>query len=173
MSWDIHDSWVAAEFSVAVRNVELVSINKLYFTRAGKRALTREGEKLKSRLTAEVVRGTQDAHFDPDSGFTTWKEAVDLVYVYGGFVAVEVDLYFTDTLDPKWVYGKPNAFKGGKARSPYKIRDSSNYVKIIHDAIADGTGIDDCCNCMNTDRKHVGAETRIDITYKVMGRMHR
>lgn len=135
---------------------EPISINHAYTVFRGNLQLKKEGRNYKDRVADAVAKAT-----------TEWKIAHDVIYQYGGWAHLTLTLYFADLKNTSW---KPGAMtKGGKNKppqpqNPYKKKDSSNYIKLLEDAVARGSGLDDCNNLDVTIRKREDkAHPRIEI----------
>jgi len=116
-----------------IEDPQPVSINLLYSTFHGKKALTNAGRAYRDALASAVARSTHD-----------WKTAHRLVYQEGGGATLLLALYFEQMKNKSW---KPNGkTEKGEPTQPHKKQDSSNYIKIAEDAVARGCGIDDCNN---------------------------
>lgn len=145
-------------FTVVTREVP-VSVNKLYSGKSH-RFLSPEGKKFKDTV-AELVAyeiiilhgGSIDHH----------------VYMAGRSYHLELDLYLRQVKNPAWAPGEKT--RSGKPSSPYKQVDTSNYVKIIEDAVATGTGIDDsACSRLVVNRHEDPLDPRIIIKYTIAPR---
>lgn len=130
-----------------------VSVNKLYSGR--ERFLTKAGRRFKDALTEAVARAvTVLDGVETDLG--SWKAVVDAVYEQGAHCHLLIRIHFPKLHNRSWKWGgsytdpKPNPKTGKtpprKRRSPYQKKDGSNYIKLIEDAVASGTGIDDSAN---------------------------
>jgi hypothetical protein len=147
-----------ASFYVSISEPSPPSINKMYSTgRQGQRFLTKEGAKFKAALTQIVAQ---------EIAPLSWKDAIEEVYLRRGFVRATVGVH-TNLYNGSW---KPGAkTKGGDMQSPYQKIDDLNYAKIVLDAVAEATGIDDSCNLESTSRK-IDGRKMIEVFYEVMRR---
>lgn len=146
-------------FSVEMADPKPVSINKLYVTgRGGRRFLSSEGKHFKDRLQEEVSKAV---------ALLDWKSAVDGIYKNGAGVSLVVILALDHLRNPAWKVGGGTTASGA-LRSPYNKNDVSNYIKLIEDAVAKGTGIDDSAHVEVTMKKVEDKENpRIIIRYGV------
>lgn len=132
-----------------------VSVNELYTTFRGRTVLKKAGEKFKSDLTRVVASACAGEN---------WLEVVQAVYHEKAWVRLVVVYTSLQWLNASW---KPGAItRGGTSQSPYQKKDVSNYMKVIEDAVAEGTGIDDSAHFEATIHKRVG-EPCIEIIYEV------
>lgn len=147
-----------ASFYVSISEPTPPSVNKMYSTgRQGQRFLTKEGAKFKATLTQIVAQ---------EIAPLSWKDAIDEVYLRRGWVRATVGVH-TKLFNESW---KPGAkTKGGDMQSPYQKIDDINYSKIVLDAVAEATGIDDSCNLSTTSNKLDGRKL-IEVFYEVMRR---
>lgn len=147
-----------ASFYVSISDPAPPSINKMYSTgRHGQRFLTKEGAKFKAALTQLVAQEIAPLN---------WKDAIEEVYMRRGFIRAAVGVH-TKLFNDSW---KPGAkTKGGDMQSPYQKIDDLNYSKIVMDAVAEATGIDDSCNLTTTSNKLDGKKL-IEVFYEVMRR---
>lgn len=112
-----------------------ISVNAMYSqSRAGRMFLTREGKAFKDHLRSMVAQSC--LHAD-------WGRASVDIYRLGGTALLHVDLQLPNLRNSSWKPGKLVLTPSGSPRSPYKKLDGHNYVKIIADAVGEGTGIDD------------------------------
>lgn len=133
-----------------------VSINDAYTTFRGKRNLTAAGRHYKDALGAAIGSATLD-----------WKTGHDAIYKQGGWATLEAHLYLTSLRNAAWIPGGSKT-KGGKERQPWKVQDASNYVKLLEDAVASGSGIDDCNTMRVCVQKHFDTTNpRIFIRYTI------
>lgn len=110
-----------------------VSVNDMYTVFRGKKNLTKKGLAYRDGLAKVVARSTLD-----------WKTAHRMVYQEGGGAMLLVSLYFKSLRNKSW---KPGAkTEKGHPQQPHKVQDASNYIKLIEDAVKQGSGIDDCNN---------------------------
>lgn len=136
---EAHLGWLLSVYGDAVVAVAVmedpppVSINKMYTTYRGKRALTKKGEKYRDGLASLVARSTLN-----------WKKAHEMVYKQGGKATLLVRLYFPDLTNSAWRPGSKTA--SGAPQQPHRTQDVSNYIKLIEDSVVHGSGIDDCNN---------------------------
>ena len=151
---------VLYEFSLTIRDPRPVSVNKLYGnTGMGGRRLTAAGRKFKDALTRETA--TLLTIQDPP-----WNAAIDAVYNQGAYVMLDITLH-TKVLNGTWKKGGSLTKKKNR-RSPYQLLDASNYVKIIEDALVDGTGIDDSAHLsVRVTKLEDRKDPRIEISYQV------
>lgn len=160
----------ATEFWVVMRDPRPISINKAY-SGMGNRFLTKEGRHFEDKLKAATAAalGTQPI---------MWKHVVDSVYKHGGSIDLTIWLYLDDLRNEAWSVGGsmtvPKKPKPGKKaakpqpRSPYKKKDGSNYIKLIEDAIVQGTGIDDSAHLdVAVKKREDRLDPRIVLVYKV------
>lgn len=132
-----------------------LSINECYSTFRNRRVLTKAGEAFKSSVTAAVSR---------ECIALPWAKAVDAVYLDMAWARLTVVLY-GPWMNASW---KPGAkTKSNKLQSPYQKKDATNYIKLIEDAVADGTGIDDSANFDNYIGKRPSDTTYVELVYEV------
>lgn len=121
------------------------SVNTSYTTFHGKRTLTAAGRKFKTEvlagLTAELLT------CEP------WDRYRTAYFIHGGEVSLTLR-YFTVIYNASWVSGKLTKTPKGATRDPYKQVDTLNRVKLVEDAIATATGIDDRACCRHVLEKH-------------------
>lgn len=143
-------------FYVSMDEPTPVSSNNLYATFHGKRVMTKEGRAFKDALTAVVAERI---------ALLPWKDAVDAVYVRGGYARLSIALHLP-LRNASW---KPGAHtKGGGLQSPYKKKDGTSYVKAIEDAVAEATGIDDSCQMRTTVEKVHSDVPFIEVSYEIV-----
>lgn len=132
-----------------------VSVNKLYSVFRGKKSLSKAGKAFRDKLASEIARSSTD-----------WKRAVDMVYTMGGLAELFIEVYFDDLKNASWVPG--GITESGSPQNPVRRRDASNYIKITEDAVAMGSGIDDCNNATTVvSRMHDPSNPRTVVTYVV------
>jgi Holliday junction resolvase RusA-like endonuclease len=132
-----------------------VSVNAMYTIFRGRMVLKKQGQAFKSALT-RIVASTCAA--------LPWAQAIDAVYNEKAWVRITVIFYAPDWLNKSW---KPGATTEKQGRqSPYKKKDAPNYLKVIEDAVAEGTGIDDSAHFETSIKKRSG-EPCIEIAYEV------
>lgn len=155
---------VVAQFKVTLEDPAPPSVNEMYSTgHGGKRFLTKAGEKFKSALSAAVVGVTS---------MMDWKAAVDEVYTHRGYAGISIGVYFEEIYNPAWKPGgitKPSPkFPKGNLQLPYQKKDAGSYDKIIQDAVAIGTGIDDAVTLWSSIYKARDAKRpRVEIHYLI------
>lgn len=160
----------ATEFWVVMRDPRPISINKAY-SGMGNRFLTKEGRHFEDKLKAATAAAL-------DTQPIMWKHVVDNVYKHGGSIDLTIWLYLDDLRNEAWSVGGsmtvPKKPKPGKKaakpqpRSPYKKKDGSNYIKLIEDAIVQGTGIDDSAHLdVAVKKREDRLDPRIVLVYKV------
>lgn len=133
------------------------SVNHLYRTGMhGKRVLTKEGAAFKAALQLAVVGECMTL---------PWKEAVDAVYNDVAWIRLSIGLYLP-VFNRTWKPGKRTA--KGDLSLPYKKLDATNYIKAIEDAIASGTGIDDCAHLTVSITKHHSEIPAVEVAYEVI-----
>lgn len=149
-----------ATLHVVLRDPKPISINRAYAVARNRKFLTKEGKEYVAAMKDAASRATQNSE-------VLWKTVVDSIYKYGGHVALEIVIYFPDLHNSQWNVGGGQT-EGGGIRSPYKKKDASNYTKLIEDAIAQGTGIDDSANMdVRTIKRESKTDPRVEVTYKV------
>jgi hypothetical protein len=152
-------------FTVVLRSPRPPSVNALYSTgHGGARFLTAAGRAFKDALKDAVLRQTS---------LLPWSEAVDQVYVNKAQVELDVRLYLSAVYNKSWKPGgrtKPTeGAPNGNRQSPYKKVDAGSYDKVIQDAVALGTGIDDSAHMYYSVTKLEDREDpRIEVDYRVM-----
>lgn len=153
-----------SSFKVVLRDPKPPSVNAMYSTgRGGARFLTKEGKAFKDALKSAVSRQVASLN---------WKEAVDEVYLRRGQVHLNITVYIERLYNGSWSPGgrtKPtqNSPKGN-LRSPYQKVDAGSYDKIIQDAVALGTGIDDSAHLNYAVSKAEDPDDpRIEVMYYV------
>lgn len=146
------------EFHVVYRDLRPPSINDMYFNGPhGQRVLSKEGKAFKDGVKDAVAQATIAL---------PWKTAVDEVYLRCGWVHVRILLVFERLYNGSWKPGRKT--EAGNLSSPYKKVDASNYAKIIEDAIALGTGIDDSAHLgIDMAKDEDKSDPRIEIWYAV------
>lgn len=111
-----------------------VSVNELYTTGMhGQKVLTAAGRAYKDGLSSAVARSSFE-----------WKRAIEMVYQGGAGATLLVNLYFEQFWNQSWTPG--GVTKKGNLQQPRLVKDASNYIKIVEDGVAEGTGINDCNN---------------------------
>lgn len=147
---------ILAEFQVSMSDPAPISINAAYSGRE-KRWLTKEGKKFKDALRRVVAEATHATG--------KWETVVDACYKQLVTVDVVITVFFAD------LYVSPGSYTASKTlRTPYKKKDASNYLKLIEDAIASGTGIDDSFHMSVTIIKGMDATNpRVEVVYVVYG----
>lgn len=147
-----------ASFYVSISDPAPPSVNKMYSTgQHGQRFLTKEGAKFKAALTQIVAQEIAPLN---------WKDAVDEVYLRRGWVRATIGVH-TKLYNDSWKPGGKT--KSGAVQSPYQKIDDLNYSKIVLDAVAEATGIDDSCNLESTSRK-IDGKKLIEVFYEVIRR---
>ena len=129
----------------SILDEEPVSINKAYTVFRGEKKLTKAGKAFKDALSQAVSRATFE-----------WKRAHQTTYQEGGKAELHITLFFPDLYNKTWT-------KGGKVKTRYKKKDASNYLKLIEDAVSDGSGIDDCFNLDLHIRKRHSDTPRVEV----------
>lgn len=139
-------STVSWALSVRDDSGDRVSVNDAYTVHRGRKLLTAKGRAFKERLKRLIVqRG------DP----VLWNQLYELVYQEGAGVHIHILLGMPDLISKSW---EPGTFtKKGAPRSMYRRKDATNYVKLIEDAIAEASGVDDA-NFVRTTVEKVQAE---------------
>lgn len=133
------------------------SVNHLYRTGyRGSRVLTKEGEHFKAALQQVVVE---------ECMALPWKMAIDAVYLEAAWVRLTIG-FNTQILNGSWKPGRRT--EKGNPQSPYKRLDASNYIKVIEDAIAKGTGIDDSVHLHVSIVKLPSSSTHLEVAYEVL-----
>ncbi len=122
--------------SGTLENPAPVSVNDLYTTFRGKKNLTKAGSAYRDGLASVVARSSMG-----------WKTAVDAVYKEGSISTLLVGLYFKSLTNQSWTPGARTP--SGALQEPRKKQDSSNYLKVLEDAVTRGSGIDDCNNLVH------------------------
>lgn len=136
------------------------SVNHLYITGMhGGKVLSAAGRQFRDGLCKAVAEATMHVAGG-------WRQKIDDVYDRRCAVEVFYTIYFADLLNKSWRPGKVN--KSGNAQCPFKRQDASNYIKVIEDAVVEGTGIDDAAHFWT----HVSKEwdpdhPRIVINYSI------
>jgi Holliday junction resolvase RusA-like endonuclease len=132
------------------------SNNRLYRNGPhGRKVLSKEGAAFKAAMTAAVVR---------ECMVLPWKQAVEAVYCEAAWVRLTIGLH-VDLYNASWVPGALTP--SGDLQSPYKKLDGSNYIKVIEDAVSDGTGIDDSANLSTTVEK-IDGETYVEVAFEIL-----
>lgn len=152
-----------AEWSLELRDPKPVSVNKLYVQDGRKRFLTKEGEVFKAALKRHVAVALMS------SASMKWSYVVNAVYLQGAWVELDITLHLDRVLNGGWkVGGVKSRSKKRDLMSPYKKVDATNYAKIIEDAVAEGTGIDDSAHlCVCIRKKADPDDPRVSLTYRV------
>ncbi len=162
------------EYFVEVDEEGLVSTNKLYSTFRGKRNLNNRGKAVKAR----IMHATNTATMQLLDNGVEWSTALKAIYAEGYHVVLLIDLYWERMLNGSWKFGgsltKPKRHKktgemrgGGNPQSPYQKKDATNYIKLIEDAVAQATGIDDSAHLLVAVMKHEDPHERVAITYRI------
>jgi hypothetical protein len=71
---------------------------------------------------------------------------ISRLYKDGGHTELTIALRLPNLMNGSWKKGTLKTTPKGRFVSPYKKLDGSNYIKLIEDAVADATGIDDSMN---------------------------
>jgi Holliday junction resolvase RusA-like endonuclease len=114
------------------------SVNKLYYVRNGRKALSSEGRALKEQMRAAIVL------LCAASAATSQIENVPL--------QLSLEFYFPEIENRGW--------SQNKTQTRYKKVDVSNRVKLVEDAIVEALGIDDSAFMRIHLSKH-GGPTRV------------
>jgi hypothetical protein len=152
-------SQILHSFFVSMSDPKPPSVNRLYTTGyRGRKILSKEGEAYKAALTACVVA---------ECMVLPWKSAIDAVYREVAWVNVVIGVH-TSIFNKSW---KPGGLtESGALQSPYKKMDGSNYIKVVEDAIADATGIDDSAHLFVGIAKLDDAFPRVEVGYEILSR---
>lgn len=116
------------------------SVNHLYFSMHGKKAMSTEGRGFQRRLLFQITQeqGSQLAEFDANEPYS-----------------VELTIYFPEIFNKSW----PE-----KAQQRYKKRDATNLIKLLEDTLAKAIGVDDANFLRFTVEKKKDAENpRIEV----------
>ncbi len=158
------------QLRVEMADPKPVSVNKLYSSDGARRFLTSAGKKFKSAFRKQIA---ETLMLQP----VPWKTVVAWVYEHGAWCRLEIELHLESLRNQSWKVGgcmtKPKKRKDGtrpkpQPRSPYQRVDGSNYVKLIEDAVKEGTGIDDSCYLETEVRKREDKDNpRVAITFSV------
>lgn len=97
------------------------SVNKLYYVRNGRKALSSEGRALKEQMRAAIVLSSASS-----------AAASDLENVP---LQLELTFFFEELENRGW--------SQKKTQTRYKKVDVSNRVKLVEDAVCEALGIDD------------------------------
>lgn len=148
-------------FEVVIRDPRPVSVNKLYGPNGlGGVRLKTDGKKFKSALKAAVAQ-------EITTHGTAWPVVMDAIYNEGCHVRLKIRLFFEKMHNGSWKPGGSKT-KSGNRRSPYQKKDASNYVKIIEDALVEGTGIDDSVHLsVHVAKAEDKDDPRVEVTYEV------
>lgn len=137
------------------------SANELYTTHRGKRILTSKGRRFHSQASELIRRRTE---LDPE-----WSPAVELFHRFGGWVELSIGLTLpaSEVLNSTWLKsrGELTRTEKGTLRIPYQRRDTSNMTKVVEDAVAIGTGIDDAAHASVHVYRLVGKKTSVHVSY--------
>jgi Holliday junction resolvase RusA-like endonuclease len=130
-----------------------VSVNKLYFSHGQHRVLSAAGKTFKDMLAMAVA----------DAVIRWCGRSIDtLVSMEGGRAELTILVYMAALRPKKRVKTKTGA------ASPYKKVDVTNYVKLIEDAVAQGTGIDDSANLdIHVHKAEDPENPRVCISYAI------
>lgn len=109
----------------AVLRLKPISVNHAYTVFRGRKHLTKAGKSFKAQVTKAVAGCTTD-----------WRTAHALVLEEGHNLRLTIHLGLPDLQNK--TYGVP----GGAQHRLRKV-DSSNYIKLLEDAISAGSGLDD------------------------------
>ncbi len=151
------DSYVfLLDFTPGPMDPPIPSINEAYTNGPhGRRILSKAGASFKAALTREVVGIISQL---------AWKEAVDAVYLHKARVKFSLHIWMP-CINASW---KPGAKTKTGLQSPYKKKDVGNYLKIVEDAVAEATGIDDSAHFELTIRKDDAPDIRLQVFYEVV-----
>jgi len=133
--------------TTAVVDQEPISINDAFTVYRGTMHLKAAGKAFRDAVKSAVMKSSMD-----------WKTAHECVYQHGGRAELHVTLYFTNLLNKTWT-------KTNKIKTRYKKKDASNYIKLIEDGVARGSGIDDCNNLdVTISKRHDPEHPRVEVT---------
>jgi hypothetical protein len=131
---------ILASLEVEMSDPRPVSANHAYSSNGSRRFLTAAGKAFKDQLTMRVASATTTCA-------VPWARVVDFVYKEGAHVQIHTTVWLEDLYNKSWRVGGSEYVqkktRERKARSPYQKVDAPNFVKLIEDAVAKGTGIDD------------------------------
>ena len=118
------------------------SANKMYIRTRHGPVLSSEARKFKSKASIQLL---QQWAFSP-------KPDPHVAY------KLELAFFFPLLENKGWLTGK--------AKTRFKRKDVTNYIKVLEDIIAKATGVDDSCNMEVVVSKKVDEDNpRIEITY--------
>lgn len=153
-------SIVLHSFLVSLDKPSPPSVNEMYTVGFhGKRVLTRKGVIFKDALTSAVAEEVL---------LLGWKRAVDAVYDQAAWIELTIGLHVS-LYNKSWHPGRTTTSKKHakvSRSSPYKREDATSYIKVVEDAVVDGTGIDDSCHLDVRIRK-IDGPRRIEVGYEV------
>jgi hypothetical protein len=155
------------ELALELKDPRPISINAMYSSSQQRRFLTAAGRHFKDALTAAVAR---QVLLSP----VPWPLVEAAVYQDGAHAELHIDLYLAVLHNRSWKVGgaltRPkNQEAQRQRRSPYQKLDGSNYIKLIEDAVARGTGIDDSVNLFAAIRKHEDQKNpRVRLRYRIV-----
>lgn len=110
------------------------SVNHMYSRGPhGNTFLKKAGQAFKDRAQSAVVRACQGKD---------WGRASTQIYEEGGWAELWIELRLPGLHNRSWKPG-PIVMLSKSPRAPYQRLDGSNYIKLLEDAVARGTGIDD------------------------------
>lgn len=150
----------AASFHVLYDEKEPISINRAYIRGPhGRVTLSAEGRAFKASLSAVVSAALP----------WDWGVIVDRAYTEPLFVQLDVAILFPDFHVKAWKKARKKHTATGERITtlPYQKKDGSNYIKLIEDAVAEATGIDDSFHLNVHVTKAMGVPGAIIIDYKV------
>ena len=128
-----------------------VSVNKLYFSRGGRKILSAAGRRFKNKFLAErggtTVKDLASFIPDPEARYK-----IDLT-----FFLVEARLYNV-------TYGQDK-----RVKSPYKDIDVSNMIKLVEDCVAALTGVRDRNNFVVHSKKVEAPSDGVLVRYTQLG----
>lgn len=147
---------VLHSFSVALTDPAPPSVNRLYTNGyRGRKMLSKEGVAFKAALVRAVAA---------EIGIMQWPKAIDAVYIGHAWIRLTIVIR-GNYLNKSWKPGKLTPKSGPS--SPYQKVDASNYVKIIEDAVAEATGIDDSAHFDVPVSKREGPPG-VELAYEVL-----
>jgi hypothetical protein len=149
-------SGLITRFTVVYAELEPISVNAAYTTFRGRQHLTAEGKAFKAGLSAAVARELP----------VDWGFYANRIFETRAWVRLEIGIH-RNILVKSW---EPSPRE--KRQMPYQRLDGPNYQKLIEDAVAHATGIDDCAHLSVSVFKEQSADPFISITYELMEDRH-
>lgn len=122
--------------------------------------LKKAGKAFKDRAMSAVAESVMSS---------AWGRTSEQIYALGGWAVLWIELRLPGLRNKSWTRGAISYTPGGSPRSPYKRLDGSNYIKLLEDAVAQGTGIDDSLSLSTQVSKDFDwlGDPEVEIVYQV------